>query len=296
MIFGVLTLFVARADVGLAEVTNPVPVIALVVVAGIVIAGNLFPRKISFLPGMRYYAGNWDTNLWCLTASAQQKIAGGVVAIATMPAAQLVRVYGSTEAAQILTYLGYAFRAMTPMAAPCSPLPTAPCPPDARTTTPSPTANASPAWPWAGTSVTVPDQRAADRCPTAAVSLRARRGPRRPARRATDPQADPAVQTGRRRHRRVRAWRSQRRRHGHPPTLGRRRARARGVRIGYTDRRRRTRSAMTRCDTAALGANPSNACGHPGCTCNSVATPASASRSANARSSPRKMSRSPTSK
>ena len=113
MIFGVLTLFVAHADVGLAEVTNPLPVMALfVVVAGIVIAGNLFPRKISFLPGMRYYAGNWDTTLWCLTASAQQKIAGGIVAIATMPAAQLERVYGSPEAAQILMYLGYAFRAM----------------------------------------------------------------------------------------------------------------------------------------------------------------------------------------
>lgn len=35
------------------------------VIAGIVIVGDIFPRKISFLPGMRYYAGNWDTTLWC---------------------------------------------------------------------------------------------------------------------------------------------------------------------------------------------------------------------------------------
>ena len=49
-------------------------------------SGNLFPRKISFLPGMRYYAGNWDTALWCIKPSAEQKIADGIVAIASMPA------------------------------------------------------------------------------------------------------------------------------------------------------------------------------------------------------------------
>jgi hypothetical protein len=113
MIFGVLTLFVAHAEVGLADLQNPVPVaILFVIVAGTVIAGNLFPRKISFLPGMRYYAGNWDTTLWCVKPSADEKIARGIVSIAAMPQAQLERVYGSAEAAQILMYLGYAFRAM----------------------------------------------------------------------------------------------------------------------------------------------------------------------------------------
>ncbi len=55
MIFGVLTLFVAHADVGLAEVTNPLPVMALfVVVAGVVIAGNLFPRNARRTRGRRH--------------------------------------------------------------------------------------------------------------------------------------------------------------------------------------------------------------------------------------------------
>ena len=113
MIFGVLTLFVAHADLGLADLNNPVPVaILFVVIAGIVIAGNLFPRKISFLPGMRYYAGNWDKTLWCIKPSADEKIDSGLVAIANMPAAQLEKVYGSQEAAQVLLYLGYAFVAM----------------------------------------------------------------------------------------------------------------------------------------------------------------------------------------
>ncbi|WP_245664368.1 DUF3556 domain-containing protein [Nocardia grenadensis] len=112
MIFGVLTLFVAHADVGLSAVTNPVPpVLLLIVLAGAVTLGNLFPRKVSFLPGMRYYAGNWDTTLWCIRPSADAKIRQGIVAVATMPAAQLQRFYGSPEAAQIPLYLGYAFRA-----------------------------------------------------------------------------------------------------------------------------------------------------------------------------------------
>ena len=110
MIFAMLTLFVGHSEIGLDDMTNPWPVILFVVMAGIVIAGNLFPRKISFLPGMRYYAGNWDTTLWCITPSAEAKIAAGIVAIANMPAAQLEKFYGSKEAAQIPLYMGYAFR------------------------------------------------------------------------------------------------------------------------------------------------------------------------------------------
>lgn len=111
MMFGVVTIFLGHADVGLSDLTSPWPVVLLCVSAGTVIAGNLFPRKVSFLPGMRYYAGNWDTGLWCITPAASAKIEKGIVAIASMPAAQLERIYGSPEAAQIALYMGYAFRA-----------------------------------------------------------------------------------------------------------------------------------------------------------------------------------------
>jgi hypothetical protein len=111
MMFCVLFLFVGHADVALTDMTNPLPVILFTVMIAVVIAGNLMPRKISFLPGMRYYAGNWDTTMWCVKASAEAKIAEGIVAIANMPAAQLEKLYGSPEAAQIPIYMGYAFRA-----------------------------------------------------------------------------------------------------------------------------------------------------------------------------------------
>ena len=111
MMFSVLALFVGHADVGLSELQSPWPIVLMAVVGGTVIVGNLFPRKVSFLPGMRYYAGNWDTSLWCLTPSAEQKIASDVVAIASMPAAQMEKFYGSKENAEMYQYMGYAFRA-----------------------------------------------------------------------------------------------------------------------------------------------------------------------------------------
>ena len=111
MMFAVLALFVGQAPVGLGDMTTPLPLLLLGVLVCIVIIGNLFPRKVSFLPGMRYYAGNWDTTLWCVKPSASAKIEKNVVSIASMPAAQLERFYGSKEAAQIPMYMGYAFRA-----------------------------------------------------------------------------------------------------------------------------------------------------------------------------------------
>jgi hypothetical protein len=111
MMFSVLALFVGQASIRLSDLTTPLPILLFAIVAGTVVTGNLLPRKVSFLPGMRYYAGNWDTTLWCVKPSAEAKIADGIVAISSMPAAQLEKFYGSKEAAQIPMYMGYAFRA-----------------------------------------------------------------------------------------------------------------------------------------------------------------------------------------
>ncbi|KMO77418.1 DUF3556 domain-containing protein [Mycolicibacterium obuense] len=110
MMFSVLALFVGNAGIGLGDLQSPWPLVLFAVSAGTVAIGNLFPRKVSFLPGMRYYAGNWDTSLWCVKPSADAKIAAGVVAIASMPAAQMEKFYGSRETAEMYQYMGYAFR------------------------------------------------------------------------------------------------------------------------------------------------------------------------------------------
>jgi len=112
MMFSVLALFVGHADIGLGDLTSPLPIVLFAVVAGTVVIGNLFPRKVSFLPGMRYYAGNWDTTQWCMKPSAEEKIKAGLVAIASMPQSQVERIYGSPEQALVMLHSGYAFRAM----------------------------------------------------------------------------------------------------------------------------------------------------------------------------------------
>ncbi|AFM18726.1 Transmembrane protein of unknown function (DUF3556) [Mycolicibacterium chubuense NBB4] len=110
MMFSVLALFVGNSGIGLEDLHSPWPLVLFAVVAGTVVTGNLFPRKVSFLPGMRYYAGNWDTSLWCIKPSADAKITRGIVAIASMPAAQMEKFYGSKETAEMYQYMGYAFR------------------------------------------------------------------------------------------------------------------------------------------------------------------------------------------
>lgn len=111
MIFSVLSLFVAHAQIGITDITTPWPILLFLVLATTVFLGNTAPRLVSFLPGMRYYAGNWDTTLWCVKPSAEAKIEQNLVTIANMPAAQLEKFYGSKEAAQIPLFMGYAFRA-----------------------------------------------------------------------------------------------------------------------------------------------------------------------------------------
>ena len=113
MIFGVLWLFVAHARLGLSSITDPLPVAVLfAVIAGIVVIGNLFPRKVSFLPGMRYYAGNWDTTVWCVKPSVDEKFRTGSRALGPMQHLQLERLYKSKEETLVPIHLAYAFRGM----------------------------------------------------------------------------------------------------------------------------------------------------------------------------------------
>jgi transmembrane protein DUF3556 len=112
MIYGILTLFVHDAAYGLADVTHPWPIVALMaVVVTTVVLGNVAPRLVSFLPGMRYYAGNWDTSYWCFTESGLARLDAGTTKASLLPHQQLERIYGKEEA-EIPLFIGYAFRSM----------------------------------------------------------------------------------------------------------------------------------------------------------------------------------------
>ena len=137
MIFGVLSLFVGHAELGLSDLTTPLPVRCCSrVLASIVVLGNLFPRKISFLPGMRYYAGNWDTTLWCIKPSAERQ--DRARHSSRSPACRMLSSSGSTAARnkrRSTCTWGMRSAASTPTAGRCSPWRTAPWPATTRTTT-----------------------------------------------------------------------------------------------------------------------------------------------------------------
>ena len=75
--------------------------------------GNFRPDLISFLPSMRYYAGNWATSQWLfrLDSGAEAKLDRSIVKAAPIPVEQLVKFY-DRETAELLLHKGLAFRSM----------------------------------------------------------------------------------------------------------------------------------------------------------------------------------------
>ncbi|KHO22081.1 DUF3556 domain-containing protein [Mycolicibacterium setense] len=113
MIYGIGAIFLAHSDAGLGDVTQPWFIAAFVVVLVTTVAiGHVWPRKVSFLPGMRYYAGNWDTSVWLFTESASQKIADQRVGLGLLQHKYFEKLFGSKEKAELPLHMGYAFRSM----------------------------------------------------------------------------------------------------------------------------------------------------------------------------------------
>jgi Transmembrane protein of unknown function (DUF3556) len=114
MIFSLLFLFGHYGDVSLSTLDNPL-LIAILIVGGVVIpiVGNLFPEKVSFLPAMRYYAGNWATSLWLFRkeTGAEEKLDERVDKVARATVEQLAKLYGR-ETAEYFLEKALAFRAM----------------------------------------------------------------------------------------------------------------------------------------------------------------------------------------
>ena len=98
MIFGLFSLFVHNAAYGVGDLVHPVPVLAMAVaMETVVILGNFFPDRFSFLLAMRYYAGNWATSMWCIKPSAVPKF-NAVKGFPGFARTQLTKLYGDRTA------------------------------------------------------------------------------------------------------------------------------------------------------------------------------------------------------
>ncbi|HZM82818.1 MAG TPA: DUF3556 domain-containing protein [Candidatus Limnocylindrales bacterium] len=111
-IFSALVLFGHYAGIGFGDVGAPLLVVLLAAaLAAVVALGNLAPRLVSFLPSMRYYAGNWATSLWCFRGGAEEVLDRNIRKASSRPVSQLSKLYGS-EVADLLLYKGLAWRAL----------------------------------------------------------------------------------------------------------------------------------------------------------------------------------------
>ena len=114
MIYSLLFNFGHYGNVPLSSLDSPL-LIATLALIGVVIPviGNLFPDKISFLPSMRYYAGNWATSTWLFRKepSAENKLDAGVQKVAPITVQQLSKLYGE-EMANYFMDKALAFRSM----------------------------------------------------------------------------------------------------------------------------------------------------------------------------------------
>lgn len=114
MIFGLFFLFGHYADVPWSTLDDPLllAILALTCV-GLPVLGNFRPDLVSFLPSMRYYAGNWATSQWLFRreSGAEDKLDRKIVKSAPIVTRQLENFYDD-EMIDVLVYKGLAFRSM----------------------------------------------------------------------------------------------------------------------------------------------------------------------------------------
>jgi hypothetical protein len=118
MIFGVLFLFGHYGSVPFSTIDDPLLLVILALVCvGLPVLGNLRPDLVSFLPSMRYYAGNWATSQWLFRRGgddgegAEAKLDRDLVKAAPTVGVQLQKFY-EPELIDVLLYKGLAFRSM----------------------------------------------------------------------------------------------------------------------------------------------------------------------------------------
>ena len=114
MIFGLLFLFGHYGDTPLSTIGDPLLIAVLAVPCIILpLLGGLRPDKVSFLPAMRYYAGNWATTAWLFRkgSGAEEKLDTQIKKPARIIVEQVGGIY-DPETAEFLLNKGLSFRAM----------------------------------------------------------------------------------------------------------------------------------------------------------------------------------------
>jgi hypothetical protein len=91
-------------EYAVSAVTNPFLIGLFLIVYGCLpVIGNLYPKYISFLMSMRYYAGTWAYSIWLFKGNALDKIDANITKSAPALFKQLRYFYDAQTSEQILS-------------------------------------------------------------------------------------------------------------------------------------------------------------------------------------------------
>lgn len=111
-IFSLFFLFGAHGDVTVYDLENPLLlVVILPSLLLLPLLGNVRPDLVSFLPAMRYYAGNWATSVWIFRGDAMQRMEAALTTACKLPKEQLETLYDA-DTAEIMSHKVGSWRAM----------------------------------------------------------------------------------------------------------------------------------------------------------------------------------------
>jgi len=109
-LYAAFFLFAGHPEVGLHELGSaPLALYLVGTLLLVPLVGNLFPRRVSFLLAMRYYAGNWPWNAWLFRGDSHRKL-DRIVRVAPLLREQLER-FAPADAAS-MDSRGMAFRSL----------------------------------------------------------------------------------------------------------------------------------------------------------------------------------------
>ncbi|HYH61391.1 MAG TPA: DUF3556 domain-containing protein, partial [Solirubrobacterales bacterium] len=115
MIFGICFLFLENGAVPFSTLDDPLLISLLLLIGvGLPVLGNFRPDLISFLPSMRYYAGNWATTQWLFRedTGAEETLDETIKKPAPVVVRQLTEFYDDRDLAELMLASGLGFRSM----------------------------------------------------------------------------------------------------------------------------------------------------------------------------------------
>lgn len=112
MVYGGFVLFGQHPEVSLFSLDSPLLATALLItLLATPLLGNFYPRAVSFLLSMRYYAGNWPYSIWLFKGNAEEKMDEHIKKSSKTVLKQLSLFY-DTETAESLLARVISFRMM----------------------------------------------------------------------------------------------------------------------------------------------------------------------------------------